>query len=467
MSLAIRLGDLAADGFAIRRSGVHWLCSDGHACRPGEVIGYCNLAIEPVAIRRLGASPFADEQVLQVAFAPCVGGRLRIAPGASVDGYLNVLAIRPWNSRDVIGRIEDPDGGEPEGAAEIVPRRLMLAGRRMGWAVDVDTGLLPGWHSRARAWWDDEAGGPLPTLLTMGVCDAVSVVRGDRSGFVEIFEAASFGAQIITFAEHPIAACAPVALDQLLRTASERAAIRADIGRALASAAGPPTPEDCLFLGAILTQLEASPMRDRLDILTAGGLARTRAPDAVLMSLSAEPRALMRHRGLGFRLHILGHNLRAAGPLARHWLKTAFEPVARDLEGVRQDYTRLIGAAARTGARLMIVNRMSTSGSEDITSYAGFDAPLGDTLSSIAAQDMNLMLEDLARDHPVDIVDADAIAAEIGGREHLPDGIHQSGLMQSRLRSEILRHLHRGRQSTMKSTSRSAAAVGESGSGSS
>ncbi len=468
MSLAIRLGNLAANGLAIRRSGVHWLRPDGHVCRPGEAVGYCNLAIEPATVRGLGTPAFADDHVLQVVFALRVGGRLRQAPGASVGGYLNILALHDWNSGDVIGWIEAPDDAAAREAGDTLPRRLMLAGRRMGWAVDVDTGLLPGFHVRARGWWeDDEAGGAMPTLVTMGVCDAVSAIRGDRAGFLEIFAAAAHGAQMVTFAEHPITACAPVALDQLTRTAHEKAEIRADIGRVLASAAAPAGPEDHFFLGAILAQLEASPLRDRLDVLTARGLERTPPPDAVLMSLSAEPRSLLRHRRLGYRLHILGHNLRHAGPVARSWLKTAFEPVVRDLAGIGEDYVRLIDAAsARTGARLMIVNRMSSSGAETITSYAGFDAPLGDTLSSIDAQDANLMLEDLAQARGLDIVDADAIAAEIGARQHLPDGIHQSGLMQSRLRAEVLRLLARGAQSTMKSTSRSAAAVAASGSGS-
>ena len=48
------------------------------------------------------------------------------------------------------------------------------------------------------------------------------------------------------------------------------------------------------------------------------------------------------------------------------------------------------------------------------------------------------MLEDIADEREVFIVDVDAITADIGGAEHLPDGIHQSGTMQSLLRREIL-----------------------------
>jgi hypothetical protein len=51
---------------------------------------------------------------------------------------------------------------------------------------------------------------------------------------------------------------------------------------------------------------------------------------------------------------------------------------------------------------------------------------------------MNLVLHDIADTRDISIIDVDAIAAHIGGREHLPDSIHQSGAMQALLRSEIL-----------------------------
>jgi hypothetical protein len=95
---------------------------------------------------------------------------------------------------------------------------------------------------------------------------------------------------------------------------------------------------------------------------------------------------------------------------------------------------------------------MSRGGREDIFSYAAFDPPMGDTLASVAAKELNLMLEDLAEDLGVGIVDVDAIAAEIGGAAHLPDGIHQSGLMQAMMRAEILGLMPTRGQSTTNST---------------
>ena len=64
------------------------------------------------------------------------------------------------------------------------------------------------------------------------------------------------------------------------------------------------------------------------------------------------------------------------------------------------------------------------------------------------------MLQDIADEREVYIVDVDAIAADIGGSEHLPDGIHQSGLMQKLLRREVL-----GILSDLRRTEAPAAAV--------
>ena len=63
------------------------------------------------------------------------------------------------------------------------------------------------------------------------------------------------------------------------------------------------------------------------------------------------------------------------------------------------------------------------------------------TLSSVAAKELNLMLHDIAGHRDLVIIDVDAIAADLGGAEHLPDGIHQSGPIQAALRVEILHAL--------------------------
>jgi hypothetical protein len=59
-------------------------------------------------------------------------------------------------------------------------------------------------------------------------------------------------------------------------------------------------------------------------------------------------------------------------------------------------------------------------------------------LANIASKELNLMLHDIAAERDVAIIDVDAIAADIGGGEHISDGVHQSRAMQDVLRAEIL-----------------------------
>jgi len=93
--------------------------------------------------------------------------------------------------------------------------------------------------------------------------------------------------------------------------------------------------------------------------------------------------------------------------------------------------------SARTGAKLIVINRMSTSGQEDVSHYAPFDRPLSRVLSTVEAKELNLMLHDLSEERDLYLMDVDAIAAEMGGAHHVPDGVHFSGAMRSRLQDEL------------------------------
>ena len=129
----------------------------------------------------------------------------------------------------------------------------------------------------------------------------------------------------------------------------------------------------------------------------------------------------------------------------RAWLDAAFKPVTRTVANIKLDYIRLFDTiAAELGTRFLIINRMSTSGQEDITSYQAFDAPMSAMLETIAAKELNLMLYELAEERGISIIDIDSIAANLGGAVHLPDGVHQSGLMQAVIRDELFACLEAG-----------------------
>jgi hypothetical protein len=437
-AIPLTLGPLTARDFVIRRSGVYWLCDDGHHCRRNEVVGYCNISLERIARQQAGTLPMADEQELQVAFATPCAGRLRVDATKSPGGFLNAFGRHAWRPDDILGHL-DPDVDEAVTLANGGRLRLLfLAGRRMSGLADVEFGLLPGWHSRSRAWWSDESNS-LMTLLCLGICDAAGLVRGNRVPFIEFFEGSPCPVQLVYVPDHPVVPCAPILLEQLQRTNSEKEAVAADLAAGLAAARIPATADDWLFAGALLSSLQCSPIVDRYDVLTATGLRKQGPADAILLSLSAELQSVLRHKKLGYTLQMLRHRQASGGPAIRSWLTSSFEPAKRTIDDIRQDYRRLIKAvAAKTGARVMILNRMCTSGFEDIISYAPFDQPLRETLETIAAKEMNLMLHDLAEECDFSIIDVDSIAAYLGGAEHLPDGIHHSGTMQSLLRTAIV-----------------------------
>ncbi|MBA3056063.1 MAG: hypothetical protein FP826_14310 [Sphingomonadales bacterium] len=435
-AIPLTLGPLQAKGYTILRSGVRWLREDGQMCRANEPIGYFNVTLEPTDTRAGSQPLFADEMELQVAFAARMSGRLKLDEAMARGGYLNVRTIDAWEPGTRIGAIEteeEPDADEPGQL-----RLLKLAGRRMTALADVHSGLLPGWHSRTRGWWCDEGEAPL-TLLSLGVCDAAGLVLGAQCAFMEMFEAARQGMQIVYVPDHPIAPCAPILLDQLSRTPAQFEAIVEDVHRHFGGPGKHLAADDWMFIGTMLSVLGKAPLKDRYNLFSATGLQQTGPADAVLLSLAVEPLSILRHRTLGYHMHVMRHHQAAAGPAVRAWLSSAFEPVKRPTDAIRQDYENLIDTLQRqSGSRLMILNTMSTSGHEDISCYLGFDAPLSATLSNVSAKELNLMLDDIAATREIDIIDVDAIAAEMGGAQHLPDGIHQSGMMQVVLRQEIL-----------------------------
>ncbi|MBW4025435.1 MAG: hypothetical protein HIU92_20285 [Proteobacteria bacterium] len=445
-AVELHLGPLHAAGYNILRSGVRWLYDSGHHCRPNEIFAFCNITLEPVSGRLSGPPPFAEELELQIAFASRVGGRVSIDASTARGGYLSVRTVDVWNPDTVIATIE-PDPGADDVAGDPSRLRLLaLAGRRMTDLAVTHSGLLPGWHGRSRGWWC-EAGETPVTLLSLGVCDAAGLVLGEDCAFAEMFEATQSAAQMVYVPDHPLAPATPLLLDQLQRTPAQFEAIAADLRGFFERSTTPPTANDMIFAGTVLSVMQRNPIRDGYNVFSANGLTRLGPADAVLLSLAVEPTAILRHRKLGHHIHIMRHHQTAAGPAFKAWLADSFEPVRRSVQDIKLDYETLIDKIARTtGGRVIILNRMSTSGYEDVSSYLPFDAPMSDTLSLVAAKEWNLMLEDIADERALDIVDVDAIAADIGGGEHLPDGIHQSGLMQKVLRREVLSILANLRQ---------------------
>ena len=443
MAMALRLGAMRIDGIPIARSAVRWLHEDGHFCRPGEVIAYCNVALgrNPQARPDI-PPPFHDEaRDLQMAIATPVSGRLRQGTDWVAGGFKNFQPINLWLSDDVIGHIE-PDSGQSAGDSDCEVQLLMMAGRRVTELAEDRSGLLTGWHSRSRACRAD-GDGPIGTLLSLGICELLGVIKGESFAFLELFEAIKGPAHVAFVPDDFLVPNARVLAEQIRRTPNEMEAITRDLSESLATGTVPPDAADWIYAGALLQALASSPITERYTVLTRTGMRMIGPPDAIILSLHAESASILRHRRLGYALSCHNYRLEDSGRAFLPWLRRNFEPIHRSVEDIHQDYRALIDLirADAPGTRILIANRMSTSGDGDIQTYSIFDSPLGETLANVRSLDLNLMLCDLARERDVAIIDADAIAAELGGRYSLQDGVHQDGIMQAETRREILRAL--------------------------
>ena len=431
------LGPIALEGLRVQRSGLRWLAPDGSRCVAGQVVAYCNIGIVPQPGRR-GAMPFGNEiRDLQLTLAPSRAGVLHIRSGLSLGGDLDQLHFyQGWDADEVAAELE------VEGPGSEAPcwRLGGVAGRRVTELAEDRSGLLTGWHDRARAW-HAEAPGHL-SVLSLGICEQNGVFRGELNGFADLLAESPAPLHAIHVGDEALVPCSRTLVEQLARSDADNARIGEDMVRGLMDTGMPVRPADLLFTACATAALARRPLADRFDLLTRGGLAAG-GVDAVVLSVHAEPGRLLRHKKLGY--HAFWHRFRIAGAGAavREWLQVAFEPVDRRAEDKIRDLVALRKAAASVGVRhVLVMNAMSSSGHEDIVSYQPFKGALADQVGTVAAKETNLMLHDLAADADIALVDADAIAAAIGGGAHLPDGVHQSRRMQAELRREILHVLH-------------------------
>jgi len=429
----LRLGPLEIPGCAVKKSGIVWLYPDGAWCDSGQIIGFCNVNLEMFGGGHV-PQPFGPDTVLQVALASPAAGRLRADPETAFGGYLDFLGVQAWNGESVIGTLETPEDSE----APLHMRHRMLAGKLLTSLANFGTGLLPGWHTSARAWRRETAGIP-KTLLTLAMCDVRGPLRGAQEAFIEFFEESQSPWHVIVASNELVVPNAVCVREQFERDEAAFELIARDIERVIFNGPVKPTARDHFFAGLLLESLRASPIRERHDIITTAGLQKSEPPAAIILSANAEQMFMLRHKTLRYHLQFYHFQFAAMGPASKAWMNASFEQADRTIAGIRNDYEALFSAVrAKIDTKFIILNRMSSSGREDLAYYAPFDAPLAKTLAHIAAKEINLVLHDLAAAGLIDIIDTDAIAAEIGAAQHLPDGVHQSGEMASRIRAEII-----------------------------
>ena len=437
----LRLGRLEPQGYQVFRSEIKWVRGHGHLCKCREIFAFCNVAFSKSS-GTVQSIFSGEERDFQVAFAPRRAGRVYQLNPTSPGGYVSPQFHAPWVHDDVLCQFE-PLTGSREGGQHEELELLMLAGRRMTELAEVRSGLLSGWHERSRAWWDDGVSHSMGTLLSAGICEQAGIIRGESCAFLEMFQTLGGSAQVVMIQDEPLVPSVQVLTDQLRRTPEQSQAIAEDLLRTLGANSGPaPHSADWMFFGALLSGLQRTPLTDDYEVVTPNGLRRSGPADALVLSSDAEFPHVLEHRRLGYRLNIYDFRLREAGVAVRSWLRENFEAKVRSSDDVLRDYREFLAEIKlKSSPLVLVINSIATNCYEEIETYAGFDPARRQSSRTVRAKELNLVLHDLARESDVAIIDADAIAADLGAGGHAPDGVHQSGHMHAEVRAEILRVL--------------------------
>lgn len=435
--LPLLLPDLGPAGRGLMRSRPLWLKPDGYVCRANEPVVAFNLGLGSLASQ--DQSAFADERTLQVVLAPTSGGCLRIAETG--QGSLHdIWSTYDWNHGATIGWL---DVGVSDATTACALQSRFLAGRRASWAVDSDSTLLPGWNARARTWWGQSIA-PANSLVSLGLCDASALVRGINADFGEFAQLAGSAFHVTHHSEHPLVFCAQILLEQMQRTDHDRREIARDLIGSLAEGSEIPSELDYQFVGALLARLKCSPISESSVGITANGVQQLRPPRFVLLSLLAESQTIYRHRRLGYHIHILTHTMQAAGAATKAMLRQNFVAVERSVDQIEASFRALASHAAEvSGARLIVINRNSSDSREKLFNYKGFKGDLSRKLRSVLAKELNVMLDILADEQILDIIDVDARGAQVGTAGHVPDGAHFSVQLETMLRRDLIDGLER------------------------
>jgi hypothetical protein len=435
MKLELPLGPLTSDNYAVHRSGLRWLVSDGHVCRAGEPVAFCNIGLRSADGKIRSTAPFPREQSdLQLTLGAPMAGILHQRSGASRGGWLDQLdRYQQWDEDFIPASLEVADGTE----GQPLWRLTFMAGERMTELAEDRSGRLTGWRRIRRAWHGERAGHG--TLLSIGTCEQNGVFLGEQHDFSELLGSSPGALHVVHVGDENLVPTAAVLVDRMRRDAPMNAVLAADMTQAILGGPSTPGPADWLHAGSALSALTRCPLSARYDLLTREGLSSPAAVDATVLSINAEPKMVLRHRTLGYRAYWHRFRVDTTGHAIRNWLNVSFEPLARTVDDIQDDLVELRKLLAARGVKhVLIMNALSSSGEESIFTYAPFTPALGDELPSVRAKELNLMLHDLAGKADIEIVDVDAIAAGLGAAAHLPDGVHQSGLMQDEVRGEIL-----------------------------
>ncbi len=414
----------------LARSGIQWLVPDGSPCSAGEPIAYAHVGFTKGADR--ARSELRD---FQVAFVPTVSGRVSWRRDVGASGWDSRIFCKRFDPNESIGTILPSSPSSDAGRL----RLLWLAGRRV---VDFGgkNGFMVEWSDRARGWWGDTRTPP-QTVLAAGICSLDRLVAGQRGAFAELFAQCPGPAHVVQATSSLLVPSSVVLQANIDRTSAEAGQIGAEVGQWIQSAAPDgfavrgrfSIAQDIFFVTHLLSELAApSPLLDEYAHVGPRGMFTLGPAPVVLLSLDSEGAYHLRHKALGYPVAIHGFRLAEISPTLKAWFRANFERIDRKPEDVERDLLALVDKVqSLTGARLVFVNSVESN---------SFRFPRS-APASLSARARNVILDEVSRKRPISVIDADAIAVDLGVHAHVPDATHPYGDFERELRTELVRTL--------------------------
>jgi len=436
MSHTISFGQLNLSEHFVQRSGLRWIASNGQHCKQGAPLAYCNILI----IKKGGSSIFKTDESrdLQVVFLCPASGTLKIGEHTSFGGIIDQRPYYfPWDEHEPIGQLTQ-DVTQPSSnnlAADIV----FTVGRRYANFAENRNGLSSGWFQSTRSWKGD-CQKITRTLLALGSCEIINTLRGDQIANLDALNLLPGNNQIIVVPDGIHIPSATIIHEQINRSAVEYESLATNFSQSIKALDTPCQAEDYLFYGDLLSSLARNLVFEKNVTFTRSGEQEHHQVDVVITSLMSQQRRIFRNKALGYSIAIHDWRINELGNHPKEWLRDNFESITRGPNQIGESL-KLLSQSLGPKVRLLVANLPPNPKNPPITKYDQFDSQTFHEIWSVSRHEHNVMLDDLADQGFLEVIDLEAMCAEYGVAENVPDGVHMSNAVQLEVVREIGRTL--------------------------
>jgi hypothetical protein len=433
MKKSLVLGPIIVNEGRIAMSGLRWIIEDAQYCNKYQPIAFCNILFLHKNIPISMHQERRDFQVLLLAPEDgIINVKKDISPGGMIDQIPQYIY---WNPEISIGELDQPNNISTD--QKILVNLIFAAGQRYAEFAENRSNILSGWYQRTRMWPGDQ-GEIKYTLLALGICDLANSIRGGNSVPVDFLKSTATPIQVVLPSEGLLIPTISMLIDQMNRSAEETSKLVENFNLSIEKPDHPFEAQDFLFFGTLLTELTKNHLFEKCVTPTRDGIGKEMSPNILLTSLAAQSRRVFKHKVLGYSIAFHEFRLRELSPRVKKWIKDNFLIVTRDPSDIARELkllTQLLGL----NIHLIVANNPTNPNSEHQVDYSDFDDSTFNEINYIHSRQMNGVLDELAKDGSLNILDVNLISAKMGTKKNIPDGIHWSGNLEKNIAVEILK----------------------------